>query len=203
RGSHHHHHHGMASELAPTDDTYVENKSSTVDSNFATSKQLKFKGTSKGSDDRIGYLKFDISNFKGEIDKAYIELEGKTSSSSEVYPPIDISIHGLTDDTWSETDLTWNNSPNHEPGSAKVVGLGETATFLGKVTVNFGEYHKVELDITDYIKNHSDNKDGIVALMISDQDQNNAYGWFRSTQETSEDTYPKLILVGKTEEIVL
>ncbi|MGI2294965.1 polysaccharide lyase family 8 super-sandwich domain-containing protein [Paenibacillus sp. GXUN7292] len=59
--------------------------------------------------DRKAFLKFDLSDFEGEIAKATLHVYGKTNSGGQTVS--DIAVFEVADDSWSELELNYNNAP--------------------------------------------------------------------------------------------
>ena len=98
-------------------------------------------------------------------------------------------MFGLTNDNWSEETITWENSPNHTQESVLVTGVGESATYLGSITVDSAEVAKINLDVTEYVKSQSDGK---ITLMIVDTKGQNGNINIYSKEESNQNNRPSL-----------
>lgn len=138
-------------DLNPTDDTYVNGGAATTNYGTAT-----YMVTKTSTTDRYAYLKFDLSNISGSITSAKLRLYKKSVSASSTR-----SVYALSDDSWSETDLTWNNKPSY-------------GNELSNMTITFSGTW-VEWDITSYIASEYSG-DKIASLCINDPVSNNNTG---------------------------
>ena len=70
------------------------------------------------------YLKFDISSLPSGIDITFVTLRLRTTT---VFDPGDVGCYSVVSDDWTESGITWNNSP--EIGTVQdtqnVVGTGD------------------------------------------------------------------------------
>ncbi|MDQ0900653.1 polysaccharide lyase family 8 super-sandwich domain-containing protein [Paenibacillus sp. V4I7] len=91
--------------FAPTADTYVRN-GSYANTNNGTDPSLVVKNDGTGFN-RQSFLKFDLSSFTGLIKSAKIRLVPTSIGKSGISQQANIA----TNDSWSETGMTWNNQP--------------------------------------------------------------------------------------------
>lgn len=112
--------------LPPVADSYVEER---------------FPDATHGSEDRIridghfpqtAYLRFDLTGLTGVVQSAVIELDVRNESN------VGGTIHSVSDNTWDENTLTFNNSP---------VIDGPALDTLGPVAKN----DIVQMDVTQAI----------------------------------------------------
>jgi hypothetical protein len=83
------------------------------------------------------YLRFDYSTFSGPVvNSAKIRVY---ASRIDFSPSRIVSVYGLSNTTWAESTITWNNKP------------AETGTLLGSYTVTNTGRTWYELDVTAYI----------------------------------------------------
>ncbi|SDE02239.1 Copper amine oxidase N-terminal domain-containing protein [Paenibacillus sp. UNCCL117] len=80
------------------------------------------------------YLKFDISEVKGNVSAATLNFRAQTWSAGTVT----ISVYGAENDSWNETGVTWNNKPAAE-------------ALLGSVSVDKA-WKESSIDITGMIQ---------------------------------------------------
>jgi len=113
----------------PVADSYVEYRN--PDNNYGASAALNVTWAA-GSDtrDRRSFLKFDISSIPS----------GSTINSASLNPYhrinpwsgwswVDLVVHKLTDDTWGETTITWNNQPAYGVEADRRIGGGSAGTW--------------------------------------------------------------------------
>jgi hypothetical protein len=87
--------------FAPDADVYSDQLNPTT--NFGTA----VKVVSDNSPVREGYFRFSVSGLSGAVQNATLRLwvtDGTTNGPA---------VYGVTDTTWSETGVTWNNKPAH------------------------------------------------------------------------------------------
>ncbi len=128
----------------------VENN--TDNANPANTKPL-YIGTSapNSASMRMGYLKFDISNFITAMRTIEFQIYCyQTGSMGGVAMPVD--VYGIANADWSSSTLTWNNQPvlkylEHNTSTAK---LTAGAQLLGTLNVkSSATWHT--LDVTNYV----------------------------------------------------
>ena len=144
---------------------------------------------------RIAYIKFDVSDVEVEsATSAILELHGRTGSNTT---SVALDVFGLIEDDWSETTLTWNNSPNHEPDRVKITGVGETAIHIGTVTINSPDTSKFVIDVTEFLNGQTD---GYVTFMIIDLIGQNGNINIMSKENGDENIWPLLRISQDTEQ---
>lgn len=105
-----------ASQITPTDDSYVD--ASSPDRNFGTRTSMRVDGTPQ----RVAYLKFDI---QGVGSPASAALQINMQSNGD-----DINVYAVADNSWNEADLTFNTAP--APGAllGTVDGVSAGTSYL-------------------------------------------------------------------------
>ncbi|WP_453991244.1 CBM96 family carbohydrate-binding protein [Bacillus nitroreducens] len=169
--------HGEPSEqevLIPIDDALVDIEK--PDSNYGLEspdlteagasdrnyfKYFNIKSNSDYSKGRVGFYKFDISK-NVDIEKALFEITGKVGSNTT---RVELDVYGLKNDNWDEETINWGNSPNLESNSVSIKGVGDSAFYLGSITVESVDESKLYLNVTDFVKEQTD---GIVTFLIID-----------------------------------
>ena len=78
-----------------------------------------------------------------------------------------LHVYALSDDSWSESGITWVNAPNLlGAADAKLTGVGTTATPVGHLTFD-GTQSTAAIDLTDYLRRHGAGTDnGVLTLAI-------------------------------------
>jgi hypothetical protein len=121
---------------------------------------------------KIAYLRFDVSGLSGTIGSARLRLQCTDPS------PFGGTIYAISDNSWQETTVTYNNRPAID---------GPALDALGEV--NVGDV--VELDVTAAISGN-----GVYNLAI---DSNNTNGANYASREGANP--PLLIIITSNEEI--
>ncbi len=149
--------------LEPIEDAYVRDGGS-ADSNFGLDGDLVVKYDGGTGFNRNSFLKFDVN---GLADALTIQLQ---LTPYQVDSGDTMNYELLLDDSWVETDVTWNNQPTDTGGvvataSSFVVGVTKTVT------------------ITTSAKNEASG-DGILSLKLSKPVAGNNFVGFRSREYT-------------------
>jgi acid phosphatase type 7 len=84
--------------FSPVADSYVS--SSSPNSNYGTSTQLKAQGSSPTY---RSYLRFDVQGLSGQVTGAVLRLSPLASQT--------IDVRGVSDSTWGETTIKYSNAP--------------------------------------------------------------------------------------------
>jgi len=118
--------------LAPTADAYVQDGTS-ANTNFGAATTLLVKNSTTGFN-RHTFLKFDLSAVS-TVSSARLRLFGNLGGTSGTSP---VTAHQVSDNSWTETGITWNNQP--------AIGTGMTTVSVG-ITAQYWEW-----DVTSYIQ---------------------------------------------------
>ncbi|MDN5204187.1 DNRLRE domain-containing protein [Fulvivirgaceae bacterium BMA10] len=95
--------------LLPEADAHVRSGAYGND-NYGTNNALIIKKSNDGDAyTRQGYYRFDLSSITGIITSAKLKLV--PSGNSANVGSINVAVKFVTDDSWSETGITWNNMP--------------------------------------------------------------------------------------------
>jgi len=125
-----------ATSFAPAADAYVRN-GTYANTNYGTDTILEVKNDSKTSFYRESYLRFDYSSYTGSsVGSATLKLY---VSSVNTDPSRVVSVYGITDTTWGETSITYNNQPT------------EAGTFIRNDTISNTSGVWYSFDVTSYI----------------------------------------------------
>lgn len=96
----------------PISDSYVDSKPERHDENYGGLEKLEvyYWKTSWmiDAEKRFAYLMFDLSDFPTEINirSAHLKLFAK-----ELEKTLHIAVHYCSDNSWTETEITWSNKP--------------------------------------------------------------------------------------------
>jgi hypothetical protein len=109
--------------LSPIDDTYIYNLEPSVDHN---SSRLDVQ-----REGRMAYLKFNVSSVPGPITSAALKMR---LQNSVVETPVRNEALFLSNDSWTEENLTWNNAPFKSE-------TGGTVLSTASINANVGTWH--------------------------------------------------------------
>jgi len=140
-------------------DAYVKGGSS-VNGNYGLLTELKCK-TDNGNEtfSRESYLRFDLSALSGHVVSAHLRLKvASTDGDNDSH-----GVHFVSDDSWGETTIKWNNKPAAgallDVISAPAFGEWLTLDLLSQVTAELGGDQVISAvvisDGTDLITYHS------------------------------------------------
>jgi glucose/arabinose dehydrogenase len=169
--------------LTPVADAYVKsgvNANTTFGTTDAT--QLQSKNTTSADLVRRSYLRFDISQASALITTAKLRLFGRKNSTES--NNIMVSVSGVSNLTWNETTITWNNKP------------ALNASVIGTVVVNAlptaGQYY--EWDVSAYVKAAKQAGATAVSFCLSNPATSTSYVFFNSKEASANK--PQLIVTG-------
>ena len=134
-----------------------------ADSNYATDVLLRVRGSATVDNQRKTFLKFDMTGFTGTIDKAELKLTAYQVIAN-TNGPNRIDVFTVSDDSWTEPTITWNNSLLL-PGTYLL-----THEFATKATTSADTTYP--LDVTAYVKGEFMG-DKIVSFCLADTTNNN------------------------------
>ena len=119
--------------LNPVADAHVRDGSS-AGTNFGTVTPMETKNTTSAGTVRRLFLRFAIDGFGSGVTLAKLRLNGNSVTSAKL-----IGVYAVSNTTWGETTITYNNAPaiGAKQGASQSVGL--TAAY-------------VEWDVTSYVQ---------------------------------------------------
>ncbi len=94
--------------LTPVADAYVR-AGSYSGNNYGPSDSLSLKKATLADFSREVYLRFDISSFTAGIASAKLRLYGSLNSRENA--SVRVEVHNVTNVSWLENSITWNNKP--------------------------------------------------------------------------------------------
>jgi fibronectin type 3 domain-containing protein len=94
--------------LNDTADSYVR-AGIYADTNFGTDSQLLVKKAGTVDNNRMTYLKFDISTLDS-VNNATLQLYGNIGGPVSGNP-VAVAVYGVADSNWTDAGITWNNKP--------------------------------------------------------------------------------------------
>lgn len=173
--------------FAPTADTWVQGAEAFRNTNYGASAEMQVKrtlnpGAGRG---RRGFLKFDTSGYTGTISSARLRIYARLSDST--LADIPMIAQKVTDTTWDETTLTWNNQPTTASPAA-----------LASITLLNSKAQWYEFDLTAFIQAERAANRKVVALrLINTVPTGNSGAFFTSinSKEAAENA-PELVIEG-------
>jgi uncharacterized delta-60 repeat protein len=169
----------------PLADTYVQGATTSRDTNYGLSAEMQVKrtfnaGAGRG---RRAFLKFDISDINTAVTSVRLRIYAKLSDASLSNVPM--IVQKVTDTTWDEFTMTWNNQPPTASPDA-----------LAQITVisDSGQYY--EFDLTQFIQQERAAGRNVVSLRLINQSPTGNSGAFFTSVNTkeAEANRPQLII---------
>ena len=126
-------------------DSYIQSGSK-LTPEFGKHPFIRVKWTTRKPElNRKGYLAFDLSQFSGrQIEDAELVLtiEPSELGFASFVPDSTFAVYGVIDeneDTWAESDLSWQNAPAHDPSqTAFNMPVASKVKLLGKFEIAQG-----------------------------------------------------------------
>lgn len=131
---------GGTTTLTPTHDAYVRNGTNADVTHGATDPAnllTKLNATASAGNDRHTYLQFNTSSASGTITSAVLRLYGGLDDNRDNNIPV--NVYGVSNTTWTESAITWNNKP-------------ATGDSLQRVVITDSVKRYYTWDITAYIQ---------------------------------------------------
>lgn len=134
---------------------------SNANNNYGSASELQAKENSgtNHNNDRMAFLKFDLSGISGPIYRARLRLNVTNSPPGAAQN----SLHFVAQDVWSEATITWNNQP-------------PTTALLATKVVPLVNGQWMEYDVTS-IANSEMAGDGTLSFRLSESTMNNLYAF--------------------------
>jgi hypothetical protein len=105
-------------------DSYAEQGSTASSMNFGKATTLEVKSQTGADNNRIAFFRFPLTALAGATPlTATLRLYGKASAGNDM-----LSAYGVTDQSWTETGITWNNKPALG-AKLSTLSIGTTAQF--------------------------------------------------------------------------
>lgn len=125
---------GSTYTFTPEADAYVRSRRS--NSNFGTASFMRLDDNPESN----AYVRFDVSGLDGAVESATLRLYVEDDSS------IGYDVHAVSDNSWGETTITYNNAPalgsvvgsSGDVGSGVWVEVDVTTAVSGEGLVSFG-----------------------------------------------------------------
>lgn len=135
--------------LNPITDAFVRNGTYSA-VNYGTDTSLIVKASTTAGFARNSYLKFNLNTITNAV-SAKLRIYGSNTGDNVTN---NISVYGIDNDLWTETGITWNNSPTTSSSALNTVGVNGTKKYY-------------EIDVTPYV-NTQVAGDKIVSFLIKD-----------------------------------
>ena len=156
-------------ELLPDADSYAFSGSAST--NYGTVTNLLVKDSSDSGYNRISFLRFPLSALSDTALSATLKLKvnalGNEGSGDRL-----VRIRQVSDDTWTETGITWSNMP----------ALGTTIATINATTV--GQVY--EVNVTDFVVQEQTG-DGYVTIALEQPNDDNRLVNFFSRESTGNE----------------
>jgi hypothetical protein len=116
----------ITTNVGSSGDTHVSEGSPTTNYGTSTSMQVQLFKDEYGTiyRNRI-FIKFDLSSLPINIDitsaKLYLYMYGSTAHTRT------IAVHDVSDNSWGETTITWNNKPSYDATATTTTSIGTSS----------------------------------------------------------------------------
>ncbi|CRK81180.1 polysaccharide lyase family 8 super-sandwich domain-containing protein [Neobacillus massiliamazoniensis] len=155
--------------LAPVADAFIWGGSNAAN-NYGKNTYFVVRDATSDAYSRKSYLKFALQDI-GTLTSAKLRVYGKATNS-----PGTVKIMGSEKNDWTETGINWNNAP---------APAAEIASTTVSTTANYYEF-----DVTDYVKNHLDQKE--VTFILTGTGKQDIYMDFNSKE--NGENQPQLVI---------
>ncbi|HEX6168588.1 MAG TPA: PQQ-dependent sugar dehydrogenase [Chitinophagaceae bacterium] len=116
---------GTIITLNPIADAYV-NGGKNANTNFGLTTSLINQTNSSPNKSFETFLKFDISTISTNVSSAILRVNGRLNNTQT--PSIAVEAHNVTNTTWLENSITWNNKPAAQPAILATANVNSTAS---------------------------------------------------------------------------
>ena len=99
---------GTITTLTPLADAYV-NGGKNATANFGSANILINQSNSSPNKSNESFLKFDISAISTDLSSAVLRINGRLNNTQS--PSIPVAVYNVTNTSWAENSITWNNKP--------------------------------------------------------------------------------------------
>jgi hypothetical protein len=126
--------------ITPEADAYVRDGSNAAIAHGTTDPTLlitKVSPAGQLNNAREAYLRFDLAAVSGTVSSATLRVYGKIDLTT--VPTVPIGVYAVSNTTWNESTLTWNNKPASGAG-------------LDTNTVSNTAYAYITFDVTSYVQ---------------------------------------------------
>ncbi|MDB5001513.1 MAG: C-terminal target protein [Mucilaginibacter sp.] len=141
--------------LSTLEDAFVRN-GSFGSTNYGSDTTLIIKGSTVSNYTRFSFLKFSIGNITN-VTSAKLRVYGYNTENTKA---INVSCFGVTNNSWTESAITFNNAPTTFTSMLSSAAVNNSAKYI-------------ELDVTGFVKTQLA-ADKIVSLLVKDQANQNS-----------------------------
>jgi uncharacterized delta-60 repeat protein len=162
---------------------YVRN-GSFAGTNYGNDGQLIVKRSATSGNTRESYLRFDLSTLPTDpaaIIGVKLRVWGRQSATGT---GVNVAAYSISNTSWSETGITWNNKP----------AAGATAIQTRTITGTTGTWY--EWDVTNLVKQARQNGQSLVTLALRATNTTDPQALFNSDDATSNK--PELVAQTST-----
>jgi hypothetical protein len=140
--------------LNPAADAHVRDGTNAA-VNFGTTTTLDQKNSSAAGNVRRTFLRFSLSGVGSTVTQAKLRLYGASVTSAKL-----VGVYAVSNITWGETTITYNNAPviGAKQGSSQSVGL--TAAYVEWDLTSYVQAQKTAGAVTFEVKQDVANNDG-------------------------------------------
>ena len=114
---------GTIITLNPIADAYV-NGGKNANANFGSVTSLIDQTNSSPNKSYETFLKFDISTISANPSSAILRVNGRLNNTQT--PSIAVEAHNVTNISWLENTITWNNKPAAQPAILAIANVNST-----------------------------------------------------------------------------
>lgn len=115
---------GTIITLPPIADAYV-NGGKNANANFGSAASLVIQTNSSPNKSFETFLKFDISAISTDVSSAILRLNGRLNNTQT--PSIAVEAHNVTNTSWLENTITWNNKPAEQAPILAIANVNSTS----------------------------------------------------------------------------
>ena len=115
---------GTIITLDPIADAYV-NGGKNANNNFGSATSLIDQTNSSPNKSYETFLKFDISTVSANVSSAILRVNGRLNNTQT--PSIAVEAHNVTNTSWLENTITWNNKPAAQTAILATTNVNSTA----------------------------------------------------------------------------
>jgi N-acetylneuraminic acid mutarotase len=160
--------------LSPLADAFVRDGSYAA-KNYGKDTALLVKGATVSGYKRSSYLKFSLSNI-GSLSSAKLRFYGHNTDNTNT---VSLSAYGVSNDSWTESGITFNNAPAASTSALGAVNVGSSTKYY-------------EIDVTNFVKTQCAG-DKIVSFLLRDASNQNTNLAFNSKEKGTNK--PQLLIV--------
>jgi glucose/arabinose dehydrogenase len=115
---------GNITTLTPVADAYV-NGGKNANANFGSVNTLINQNNSSPNKNYESFLKFDISAISADVSSAVLRINGRLNNTQS--PTVPVAVYNVTNTTWVENSITWNNKPAAQTTILATTNIAGTA----------------------------------------------------------------------------